>query len=192
MRVVAAATLTAAALLLSSLASAQGIGEVAAKEREKRKANPAPVKVVTESDIARTPAKESWGNSSSGSSGGSYTGTGVAGGAPSTPTTGEPARAAGVEPNKPPTIEEQMKQEEEERQKASEDWRKQLDGAQKEIDRCNENIERLRAHLNALAYSFNAPTVERGQKDLQEAEAALVEAKAKYEELQEQGRRAGY
>ena len=60
MRVIHAAALTAAALVLGSVASAQGLGDVAAREREKRKAEPAkPAKVYTEGDIGRsmTPAK---------------------------------------------------------------------------------------------------------------------------------------
>src|SRR5512134_1514091 len=52
MRVVHATALTAAALLLASVASAQGLGDAAAREREKRKAAPAkPAKVYTEGDI---------------------------------------------------------------------------------------------------------------------------------------------
>ena len=57
MRVVHAAALTAAALVLASVASAQGLGDAAAREREKRKAVPAkPAKVYTEGDIGRSMA----------------------------------------------------------------------------------------------------------------------------------------
>ena len=57
MRLVHAAALTAAALLLASVASAQGLGDAAAREREKRKAAPAkPAKVYTEGDIGRSMA----------------------------------------------------------------------------------------------------------------------------------------
>ena len=57
MRVVHAAALTVAALLLASVASAQGLGDAAAREREKRKAAPAkPAKVYTEGDIGRSMA----------------------------------------------------------------------------------------------------------------------------------------
>ncbi len=57
MRVVHAAALTAAALLLASVASAQGLGDAAAREKEKRKAAPAkPAKVYTEGDIGRSMA----------------------------------------------------------------------------------------------------------------------------------------
>ena len=57
MRVVHAAALTAAALLLTSVASAQGLGDAAAREKEKRKAAPAkPAKVYTEGDIGQSMA----------------------------------------------------------------------------------------------------------------------------------------
>ena len=57
MRVVHAAALTAAALVLASVASAQGLGDAAARERDKRKADPAkPAKVYTEGDIGRSMA----------------------------------------------------------------------------------------------------------------------------------------
>ena len=52
MRLVHAAALTAAVLLLASVESAQGLGDAAAKERKKRKAEPAkPAKVFTDDDI---------------------------------------------------------------------------------------------------------------------------------------------
>jgi colicin import membrane protein len=56
MRVVHAAALTAAAMLLASITSAQGLGGAAAREREKRNAAPAkPVKVYTDHEVASTP-----------------------------------------------------------------------------------------------------------------------------------------
>ena len=57
MRVVHAAALTAAALLFTSVASAQGLGDAAAAARQKRKAEPAkPTKVYTEGDIGQAMA----------------------------------------------------------------------------------------------------------------------------------------
>ena len=51
MRLVHAAALTAAAMLLASVASAQGLGDAAAREKEKRKTSAKPAKVFTESDL---------------------------------------------------------------------------------------------------------------------------------------------
>ena len=77
MRVVQAAALTAVAMLLTSVASAQGLGDAAARERAKRKAEPAkPAKVYTEGDIGRSMAPVS--------------------ATPDLPATGEPAAAAAV------------------------------------------------------------------------------------------------
>ena len=57
MRLVHAAALTVAALLLASAASAQGLGDAATREKEKRKTTPAkPAKVYTEGDIGRSMA----------------------------------------------------------------------------------------------------------------------------------------
>jgi len=56
MRLLNAATLTGAVVLLASVASAQGIGEAAAKEKQKRKASPKTAKVYTDDSIGRSMA----------------------------------------------------------------------------------------------------------------------------------------
>ena len=54
MRLLSAATLTGAVLLLASVASAQGLGDAAAKEKQKRKASPKTAKVYTDDSIGRS------------------------------------------------------------------------------------------------------------------------------------------
>src|SRR4029453_5630112 len=54
MRLLPAATLTGAVLLLASVASAQGIGAPPAKEKQKRKASPKTAKVYTDDSIGRS------------------------------------------------------------------------------------------------------------------------------------------
>src|SRR5512138_868559 len=56
MRVIHSAALTAAALLLASITSAQGLGDAAAREKAKRQASPAkPTKVYTDQEVASSP-----------------------------------------------------------------------------------------------------------------------------------------
>lgn len=187
MRVVDAAALTTAALLLSSMASAQGIGDLAAKEREKRKSAPAPVKVITEKDLATHPAPAG-GESYSGVGVAAAPGTTNAAGAPA----GTPADAAATGEKKPPTLEEQMKADEEERQKAEAAWRQQADATQKEVSDLQENVGRLTIQLNDFRYGFNTPSVARAQSELDEAKTKLADAQSRLEALQDQARREGY
>ena len=60
MRVLHAAALTTAALFLASITSAQGLGDAAAREKEKRNATPAkPARVYTDHEVAATPTSPS-------------------------------------------------------------------------------------------------------------------------------------
>ena len=143
MRVFQAAALTAVALLLTSVASAQGLGDAAARERAKRKAEPAkPAKVYTEGDIGRSMAPVSatpdLPATEEPSTSGATADTGQPAAEGQAPAEGEPteeaaageqAPAEGAAPNAPKAAEDPAKAAEEARAKAEAAWRKKLDQA---------------------------------------------------------------
>jgi hypothetical protein len=180
MRLLNAAVLTAAALVVGSIASAQGIGDAAAREKEKRKtATPAgkPAKVFTESDLGGASAVAS---------------------APPAPsaTPGAPA-AAGAEgkpadPKAKPKTEAELEAEaEKERQKAIDDWRTKLDEARKQEQQYRELVDRIQLDLNDTS-SLYSPGRTRRMETLEEAKTKLTGAQARVAELEEQGRRSNY
>jgi hypothetical protein len=182
MRVVSAAALTAAALLLSSMASAQGLGEAAAREREKRKTAPTtPAKVITQDDI-RTVATPT------DAQGNPVTETGTAG----TPAAGAAAGAGATAEKKPPTLEEQMQKEEQARLAAQQTWRDEVARAQEKVAAHQQNVDRLNGLLNDYRYGFNTPSVARAQQELADEKTKLAAAQQQVETLQEQGRRQGF
>jgi len=141
MRVVHAAALTAAALLLASIASAQGLGDAAAREREKRKAVPAkPAKVYTESDIGRSMAPVA-------------SETDLPATAEEAAAEGQPAAegetpAEGAAPGAAAKAASAAAQAEAEaRAKAEEAWRKRLDQARKEEAVYKDVIDKLEQSL---------------------------------------------
>jgi hypothetical protein len=188
MRVVHAAALTAAALLLASVASAQGLGDAAARERAKRKAAPAkPAKVYTEGDIgpamapvaanADLPAAE----------------PSAAEGQP--PAEGQ-ARAEGEAPaegtaSPPKAAEDPAKAEEEARAKAQDAWRQKLDQARKEEATYKEFVDKIQLQVNDTSgmYSPNRPA---NIALLEENKKKLTETQAKVAALEEEGRRNAY
>jgi hypothetical protein len=172
MRVVHAAALTAAALLLASIASAQGIGDAAARERQKRKTAPAkPVKVLTESDL----------------------------GTPSTPETAveaapapADAKAAGQAGDaKSAAAKEGESDPEKEREKAIQAWRTKLEDARKEEQAYKDLADRIQLDLNDTS-SLYTPGRARKMTTLDETKQKLADVQARIEALEEEGRRAGY
>ena len=183
MRVVQAAALTAAALLLTSVASAQGLGDAAAREREKRKAEPGkPAKVYTEGDIGRSVAPVS------ATSGRPATADpAAAGGRPATggetPVEGTAAAAKAAE--------DPAKAEEEAQAKAVEDWRQRLDQARKEEASYKDIIDKVQFQMNDTSGLYspgraaNAALLEENKKKLAETQARIVA-------LEDEGRRNRY
>lgn len=192
MRVVHAAAFTAAALLLTSMASAQGIGAAAAKERERRKAaaSGAPVKVITEQELS-TVRSRGGTVSFPGATGGTEAGTPAATEPGATPAGTEGAATEG-EAEKPKTDAELMAEAEAEKEKAQAAWREERDRVQKELEAHQSTADRLNVQLNDFRYGFNTPDTEARQKQLAEAQAKVTEAQARLEVLDEQARREGY
>ncbi len=178
MRVLHTAALAAAALVLASVASAQGLGDVAAKEKQKRKAEPAkPAKVYTESDIgpSMTPATPDL----------PATAAQAAAGAPAE---GQPAAEGAA----PAGTTEQAKAEEEARAKAEADWRKRLDQARKEEAVYREAIDKIQLELNDISGGLYNPGRASKIAYLDEVKQKLAETQGRVATLEEEGRRNNY
>ena len=175
MRLLHAATLTVGALLLASIASAQGLGDVAAKEKQKRKAAPAkPVKVYTEGDIGTSMAPVS--------------------STPELPATAD-AAAAQAQGDKTATADaaapDPEKAAEEARAKAQADWRKRLDDARKEEAAHQDLIGKLQLALNDTSSLYN-PGRAANAMQLEDTQKKLAEVKTRIASLEDEGRRNGY
>jgi hypothetical protein len=173
MRLLHAAALTVGALLLASIASAQGLGDVAAKEKQKRKAAPAkPVKVYTEGDIGTSMAPVS---------------------STELPATAD-AAAAQAQGDKTATADaaaDPEKAAEEARAKAQADWRKRLDDARKEEAAHQDLIGKLQLALNDTSSLYN-PGRAANATQLEDTQKKLAEVKTRIASLEEEGRRNGY
>jgi hypothetical protein len=221
MRVVQAAALTAAALLLTSVASAQGLGDAAAREREKRKADPVKrAKVYTEGDIGRSMPPVSATPELPATAEPSSTGGAAAPGQPATegevpadgqpavePAEGQPAvegetpaeGQAPVEgaapegaPAAPKAAEGPTKAEEEARAKAEEAWRRRLDQARKEEAVYKDIIGKLQLELNDTSGGLYNPGRASKIAFQDENKQKLAEVQGRIAALEDEGRRNRY
>ena len=207
MRVVQAAALTVAALLLASVASAQGLGDAAAREREKRKAAPAkPTKVYTDGDIGRSMAPVS--------------------ATPDLPATAEPAAEGQAPAEGQPAAEGQAaaegqpvaegqaaaegqapaeggapaakaadaaaKADEEARARAEEGWRRRLEQARKEEAVYKDVIDKLQLELSDTSGGFYNPSRAAKMAFQEENKQKLAETQGRIAALEEEGRRNRY
>src|SRR5512133_2242017 len=142
MRLFHAAALAGAALTLASMASAQGLGDAAAREREKKSSSPAakPAKVYTETDLGPSapapvepdlPATPAAGASSTGATG---AGSGAA-------AQGDAKAAAPGEKS-----EEEKAAELKAKQEAA--WREELDQLRKAQQETQKAIDDIQVQLN--------------------------------------------
>lgn len=178
MRVVHAAGSAVVVLLLASMASAQGLGDAAAREKEKRKASPAkPAKVYTEGDIgpSMTPA--------------SSTGDLPATAADAAKPAGEGGAAAEGQPAATTDAEQTAA---EERAKAEAAWRKRLDQARKEETVYKDVIDKLQLELNDTSGGFYNPGRAAKIAFQDENKQKLAEVQGRIAALEEEGRRNGY
>jgi len=201
MRVVQAAALTAAALLLTSVASAQGLGDAAAREREKRKAEPGkPAKVYTEGDIGRsmtpvstTPDLPATADPAAAGGQPATEGQAAAEGQPAaegqapaegeTPVEGTAAAAKAAE--------DPAKAEEEAQAKAAEAWRKRLDQARKEEAVYKDIIDKMQFQMNGTTDLYS-PGRTANAAFLEENKQKLAETQARIAALEDEGRRNRY
>ncbi len=205
MRVVHAAALTAAALLLTSITSAQGLGDTAAREREKRKAAPAkPVKVYTDQEVASSPVTsadvpaESVPEESAAAAGETRAEPEATDAGAATDDAATPDEAA--TPAEEQTPEQKAAAEEEKaaaaeaeaKAKAEADWRARLDAERQNETQQRALIDRLNADLGNLAQVTYGAGRDRKMKLLEETQQKLAETQANIARMEAEGRRNGY
>ena len=175
MRVLHAATLVAAAAILTGpVASAQSLGEAAAREKAKRKGKPEPSKVFTDDDlrsaggVANVPAAVDAPASADGQA---------------KPAEGEKAGQAKKEKEKSP---DELQAE----QQAA--WRKKVDHAQSEVNRIRQIVSDMQRDLNDTSGGVYTPRRANLQTRLDEAQKNLATAEQMLADAQDEGRRNGY
>jgi hypothetical protein len=197
MRLVHAAALTAAALLLASVASAQGLGDAAARERDKRKAAPAkPTKVYTESDVGRSMAPVETTQDVP---------VAAEAGAEGQPAEGQPAEGQPAAEGQPPAegtppapdaaakaAADAAKAEDEAKATAAENWRKRLDQAKKEEAVYKDVIDKLQLELNDTSGGLYNPGRASKIAFQEENKQKLAQTQGKIAALEEEGRRNNY
>lgn len=183
MRSVFSAIAAAAVLaLVHGSASAQSLGEVAARTQKEKDAKAKSAKVFTESDLRSRP-----------SSGGSVSqpGAGNPGAEPvpsPSPTLGSPndgipadGKPAPVKPKTP----------DEERADQVSAWRERLGKAQDDVARLSGEVGALQNDLGSVSAAQYSPQRAKAAARLDAAKGELTAAQASLENIQEEGRRAG-
>ena len=173
MRLLHAATLTGAVLLLASVASAQGIGEAAAKEKQKRKASPKTAKVYTDDSIGRSIAPVSSTDQ------------------PAATADAAAAPAAGDKPAGTEGAAAAEKPAEDPRVKAEAEWRQKLEQARKEEAAYQEMVTKVQVALNDTSGLYSTGRASNVQL-LEENQRKLADVKARIATLEEEGRRNSY
>ena len=169
MRGVLVAAVAAVGVLAASFASAQGLGDVATQEKQKREAAPkAETKVYTENDLGPSVAPV---------------------GVPSSlPAEGETSSEEGEEGEDA----EAAAAAEEQRAQAEAAWRRNLERAQKEQEVYQDVIDRLQLELNDISGGVNTPARAAKIAFLEENRQLLVEAQERVATLEAEGRANGY
>jgi hypothetical protein len=163
------AAVAAAGLLLASFASAQGLGDVATQEKEKRKAAPSSgSKVYTESDLGQSVAPV---------------------GGTSLPASAEEASS---EEGEEAAGDEAGESADEQRAKAEAAWRGKLERARKEEEVYRDLIDRLQLELNDISGGVNTPARAAKIAFLEENKQLLAETQQKVAALEAEGRANNY
>ena len=173
MRLLPAATLTGAVLLLASVASAQGIGDAAAKEKQKRKASPKTAKVYTDDSIGRSIAPVSSTDQPAATAGA------AAAPAAGDKSAGTEGAAAAEKPAEDPRV------------KAEAEWHQKLEQAHKEEAAYQEMVTKLQLALNDTGGLYSSGRASNVQM-LEDNQKKLADVKARIASLEEEGRRSSY
>ncbi len=171
MRGVHVATLAAVGLLLGSLASAQGLGDVAAKEKQKRAdSGTTESKVYTEGDLgpSMTPVVVPETLPAPGEE---------------TSTVDDTAEAVG---------EGEVSSGDDERAQAEAAWRKKLDQARQEEQVYQEVIDKLQLELNDMSGGVYNPGRASKIAFLEENQQLLAGVQQRIADLEAEGRSSGY
>jgi hypothetical protein len=171
MRGVHVATLAAVGLLLGSLASAQGLGEVAAKEKQKRQTSGAgEAKVYTEGDLGPSMAPVAVPETLPAVDG-------------ETPPADDAAESGG---------EGEAASADEERAQAEEAWRKKLEQARQEEQVYRDVIEKLQLELNDTSGGIYNPGRASRIAFLEENQQLLADTQQRIAALENEGRANRY
>jgi len=180
MRAAHVAGAAVAALLVASFASAQGLGDVAAREKEKRKTEgkDSNAKVYTEDDLGASMAPASSpldlpadGDAADGAAEGAEGAEGEEGGEAA-------AKSAAAQ--------------EDERAQAEAAWHKKIDQARKEEQVYQEVIDKLQLELNDMSGGVYNPGRAAKINFLEENKQLLAQAQQKIATLEAEGRSNGY
>ena len=144
----------------------QSLGELAAKEKERRKGDT--TRVVTEEDLA----KQRGGRADVRAEGATA------------PSDSSPAPKAGASPAE--------KTDDEKRADARKDWEQRRQQAQTEVDQLTKQVDDLQRSLGDLRYSQLGPGRARNAEQLQQAQDKLASARQRLDDLDEERRRNGY
>jgi len=186
MRAAHIAAVAVTALLFASFASAQGLGDAAAREKEKRKAEakPASAKVYTENDLGASapppsspldlPTEEE-AASADGSSADGSSAEGSTAGAEGQPGAGSSAAA-----------------QEDEKARAEEAWRRKIDQARKEEQVYRDVIDKLQVELADMSGGVYNPGRAARINFLEENKQLLAQTQEKVATLEAEGRANGY
>jgi len=181
MRAAHIAAVAVTALLFASFASAQGLGDAAAREKEKRKAEakPASAKVYTENDLGASapppsspldlPTEEEAASADGSSAEGSTAG------AEGQPGAGSSAAA-----------------QEDEKARAEEAWRRKIDQARKEEQVYRDVIDKLQVELADMSGGVYNPGRAARINFLEENKQLLAQTQEKVATLEAEGRANGY
>ena len=186
MRVLQAAVALAVLAGLAEVGSAQSLGELAAKEKEKRQGKPAP-KVITEGDLSKAGKRGTV----------SMTGETPADGgeAPAEGTTPEAGASGGAAPGagsaeKGPAKKE--KTEDELRSERRTEWQKAYDLAKERVRVHTLNVTAIQKDLNDITGGVYTERRNQVVAMLNTEKAALATAQADFDRLDEEGRRNGW
>ena len=190
MRIFHTAALAIAAVFLASATSAQGLGDAAAREKEKRKASsPGKPKVITESDLGQPlgpgtlsspgTAEEASAPAPAAPAEGGEKAAAPAGGGQDTPEGGAATPA-------------DKKAAEDERARAEAAWRKKLDQARKEEQVYQDMINRLQLELNDMSGGVYNPGRAARMAFLDENKQKLAETQQRIATLEAEGRSNAY
>jgi len=171
---------------LAGAASAQSLGELAAKEKQKRQGKPAP-KVLTEDDLARAGTRGTL--SVTGEAPGEAPAEGAA--AEATDASAEGAQpAAGPEGGKPGAKKEKTEDEIQAERRAA--WQKKLDFAKQKVSIHQTNVDALQRDLNDFSGGIYTERRTQVLTKFDDEKAKLAAAQAELTALDDEGRRNGW